>query len=162
MTLAELPRAIRDVLTACSSIASTVNGILKGAWPLGGPISTCRRVVTLNFLHFLQARTIRLHVEIGPPSGHAPFKIPFTVDAIELQAVRTSRIARGNSAKVMTARSLKKGAMFGTVNSAGNASPSRTPPLLRPPKCPLDVRRIFCLKIAPNRKCPLDYSNAIN
>ncbi len=49
------------------------------------PVSTFR--ITLQLPPLPAGQTIRLHVEIGPPSGHAPFKIPFTVDAIELQAV---------------------------------------------------------------------------
>jgi len=52
--------------------------------PLANP---ALRVVTLQLPPLPAGQTIRLHVEIGPPSGHAPFKIPFTVDAIELQAV---------------------------------------------------------------------------
>jgi hypothetical protein len=52
--------------------------------PLANP---ALRVVTLQLPPLPAGQTIRLHVEIGLPSGHAPFKIPFTVDAIELQAV---------------------------------------------------------------------------
>ena len=44
-------------------------------------------IVTLQLAPLTAGQTVRTHMEIFVPNGHALFKIPFTVDALELQAV---------------------------------------------------------------------------
>lgn len=43
--------------------------------------------VTFQLAPFPAGQVVRIHVRIFVPNGHSPFKIPFTVDALELQAV---------------------------------------------------------------------------
>jgi hypothetical protein len=43
--------------------------------------------VTLQLAPLPARQTVRIHLLIAVPNGHAPFKIPFTVDALELRAV---------------------------------------------------------------------------
>jgi hypothetical protein len=43
--------------------------------------------VTLQLVPLPAGETVRIHVDIYVPNSHSPFKIPFTVDALELQAV---------------------------------------------------------------------------
>lgn len=43
--------------------------------------------VTLQLAPLPARETVRIHVELFVPNGHSPFKIPFAVDALELQTV---------------------------------------------------------------------------
>lgn len=44
-------------------------------------------IVTLQLPLLPAGETVRIHTQIFVPKGYPPFKIPFTVDALELQAV---------------------------------------------------------------------------
>jgi len=43
--------------------------------------------VTVQLAPLPIGQMVRIHVLLFVPNGHSPFKIPFTVDALELQAV---------------------------------------------------------------------------
>jgi hypothetical protein len=51
------------------------------------PANPKTRRVTLELPLLPAGQTARIHTRIYVPNGHSPFKIPFTVDALELQAV---------------------------------------------------------------------------